>query len=310
MKLSSATTICGIMAHTKDRAVASVGLPALRIACESLTRQDQQNEVLSLLDQIRRETGWQISKLKDGLMIVWKLDSASGEQMESEPSLSKPQNLLETLKIHPYDRIYVRVMHNYVDVSEYQKSRTYFHKGDVIQVLRWENGWWQGSSRGHTGWIPGKYCELTSEDRKALFDLFENTVSLQRPNSGLEVAKEEITNPAFAGFKAQKAAPVVRRVVEVHDYEKLTRALKTGEEAVNLDRQSRYSEALDAYSETCELLESLLEPEKDLSVSEDDQIHLKAIVSTDHRRKEFYPIQANHNTSVIRILTGWTTFGV
>ncbi|KAL8791586.1 MAG: hypothetical protein Q9195_005850 [Heterodermia aff. obscurata] len=71
-KLSSAASICGIMAHTKDRAVACVGLPALRVAGECLTRRDQQDEVLNLLNAIQKETGWRISIWRYELMAVWK----------------------------------------------------------------------------------------------------------------------------------------------------------------------------------------------------------------------------------------------
>ena len=84
LKLSSAATICGIMAHTKDRAVASVGLPALAVAAECLTGQDQQDEVLILLDHIRRATGWQILNLEDDLMTLWKRDRGSSFRVSTE----------------------------------------------------------------------------------------------------------------------------------------------------------------------------------------------------------------------------------
>ena len=108
LKLSSAATICGIMAHTRDRAVASVGLPALAVVAECLTGRDQQDEVLILIDHIRRATGWQIFNLEDDLMTVWKQDRGSSLSGSTEgihryypESVSDDRTLFEdTVPLH------------------------------------------------------------------------------------------------------------------------------------------------------------------------------------------------------------------
>ena len=93
LMLSSATAICGIMAHTKDRAVASVGLPALRVAGECLTRPEEQMEILYLLDTIRNETGWRVSKWRNELMTFWSNNSQPADQtITIKASLGKTED--------------------------------------------------------------------------------------------------------------------------------------------------------------------------------------------------------------------------
>ena len=103
--------------------------------------------------------------------------------METKSSLSNLENALQTLKTHPASHVYVRASYDYV--SQHQNDLT-FNKGDLIRISRlgsgWYSGWYQGSLRGSTGWVPGRYCELISDDKKSLL---EATLFLQRPNSSL-----------------------------------------------------------------------------------------------------------------------------
>ena len=146
LKLTSATIICGIMTQSKDRAVASVGLPALRIAGECLTRRDQQNEILNLLVEIQRATGWQTSTWIDELMIVWKRESLPSEQMELKLPLRGLENPLQTPKIHPNTYVHVRALYDYVSQDQ---NELIFKKDDLLQV--WgrleDSGWWEGPIR-------------------------------------------------------------------------------------------------------------------------------------------------------------------
>lgn len=63
--------ICGIVAHVKDRGVASVSIRCLAIAAECLTTRETQEEVLEMLDKIIKETGWQVGFLKSELQEKW-----------------------------------------------------------------------------------------------------------------------------------------------------------------------------------------------------------------------------------------------
>ncbi|KAF1992786.1 hypothetical protein P154DRAFT_152639 [Amniculicola lignicola CBS 123094] len=76
--------ICGISAHVKDRGVASVALRSLAIAAECLTTRREQEEVLSIFDKIRQETGWQVGFLNKELKEKWGWNN-------QDAALSAPQ---------------------------------------------------------------------------------------------------------------------------------------------------------------------------------------------------------------------------
>lgn len=71
MQLQHSHQICGIVAHVKDRGVASVAIRSLAIACEILHERREQEEVLQIFDKIRKETGWKIGFLSDELKEKW-----------------------------------------------------------------------------------------------------------------------------------------------------------------------------------------------------------------------------------------------
>ncbi|KAK4953730.1 hypothetical protein LTR10_008334 [Elasticomyces elasticus] len=64
-------TICGIVAHVKDRGVASVALRSLAHAAEVLTDRAEQEEVLQIFDKINKETGWRIGFVYGDLKAKW-----------------------------------------------------------------------------------------------------------------------------------------------------------------------------------------------------------------------------------------------
>lgn len=74
MEQFHAHQICGIVAHVKDRGVASVALRSLAIAAECLTVRKEQEEVLQLFIRIHRETGWRIGFIPKDLAHSWGWD--------------------------------------------------------------------------------------------------------------------------------------------------------------------------------------------------------------------------------------------
>ncbi|OTB10028.1 hypothetical protein K445DRAFT_71093 [Daldinia sp. EC12] len=63
--------VCGIVAHTKDRGVASVSIRSLAIVAEILTDLAEQQEVVSILEKIDHETGWKLAGVIQGLKKSW-----------------------------------------------------------------------------------------------------------------------------------------------------------------------------------------------------------------------------------------------
>ncbi|KAI1097201.1 hypothetical protein F4804DRAFT_339431 [Jackrogersella minutella] len=63
--------VCGIVAHTKDRGVASVSIRSLAIVAEILTDLAEQQEVVAILEKIDRETGWKLAGVIQNLKKLW-----------------------------------------------------------------------------------------------------------------------------------------------------------------------------------------------------------------------------------------------
>ncbi|KAI1134807.1 hypothetical protein F5Y05DRAFT_200827 [Hypoxylon sp. FL0543] len=63
--------VCGIVAHTTDRGVASVSIRSLAIVAEILTDPAEQQEVVSLLEKIDHETGWKLAGIVQNLKKNW-----------------------------------------------------------------------------------------------------------------------------------------------------------------------------------------------------------------------------------------------
>lgn len=64
--------VCGIVAHSKDRGVASVSIRSLVIVSEVLTEYAEQQEVVAILERIDRETGWKLAGVITGLKKKWR----------------------------------------------------------------------------------------------------------------------------------------------------------------------------------------------------------------------------------------------
>ena len=71
MKITHSRQICGIVAHVKDRGVASVSIRCLAIAAECLVVRREQEEVLEIFNKIKKETGWRVSFLHGELTEKW-----------------------------------------------------------------------------------------------------------------------------------------------------------------------------------------------------------------------------------------------
>ncbi|KAH8705457.1 putative C6 transcription factor [Talaromyces proteolyticus] len=81
--------ICGIVAHVKDRGVATMSIRCLAIAAECLVSRDAQQELLDILDKIIKEAGWRIDFLKSELQEKW-----GWHQSETRGSTPISSNLL------------------------------------------------------------------------------------------------------------------------------------------------------------------------------------------------------------------------
>ena len=71
LQAKSSLSICGIVAHVKDRGVASVALRSMHHAAEVLTKREEQEEVLQIFDKINKETGWRIGFVYKDLKEKW-----------------------------------------------------------------------------------------------------------------------------------------------------------------------------------------------------------------------------------------------
>lgn len=77
MRQHHSRQICGLVAHVKDRGVASVSIRCLAIAADCLVERIEQEEVLQIFDKIKRETGWQVDFLRGELMRAWGWNTPS-----------------------------------------------------------------------------------------------------------------------------------------------------------------------------------------------------------------------------------------
>ncbi|KIV93792.1 hypothetical protein PV10_04981 [Exophiala mesophila] len=71
MRVYHSRQICGIVAHVKDRGVASASIRCLAVAGENLNDRREQEEVLKIFDRIKNETGWRVAFINDDLKEKW-----------------------------------------------------------------------------------------------------------------------------------------------------------------------------------------------------------------------------------------------
>jgi hypothetical protein len=88
MKIHHSRQICGIVAHVKDRGVASAAIRCLAVAGENLSLREEQQEVLQIYDRIKEETGWRVAFIKDDLKEKWGWNSQGSEY----DNMSTPSN--------------------------------------------------------------------------------------------------------------------------------------------------------------------------------------------------------------------------
>ncbi|PGH19558.1 hypothetical protein AJ80_03894 [Polytolypa hystricis UAMH7299] len=90
LQQNHAHDLCGIVAHVKDRGVASVSIRCLAIASECLTSRQAQEEVLEIIGKIIKETGWQVGFLRGELMEKWGWN-ANQPQAQQQPQQQQQQ---------------------------------------------------------------------------------------------------------------------------------------------------------------------------------------------------------------------------
>ena len=84
--------LCGIVAHVKDRGVASVAIRSLAIAAECLTSRREQEEVLTIFEKIRKETGWRVAFLRKELPEKWGWDKEEDTYQQQQQQQHETQN--------------------------------------------------------------------------------------------------------------------------------------------------------------------------------------------------------------------------
>ncbi|KAK4466197.1 hypothetical protein QBC42DRAFT_90542 [Cladorrhinum samala] len=73
-----ARQVCGMVAHTSDRAILSISIRCLIIAGSVLDAKPERDEVLALLERINRETGWKLDKAREELLTAWEGPTSKG----------------------------------------------------------------------------------------------------------------------------------------------------------------------------------------------------------------------------------------
>ncbi|KAI9690632.1 MAG: hypothetical protein M1820_009963 [Bogoriella megaspora] len=98
-----ANLICGIVAHVKDRGVASVALRSLAIAAEALTVRREQEEVLQIFEKISKETGWRIGFVFKELKEKWDWDEVRPQPLPPQPMQMANAGMLQsTTQLQPF----------------------------------------------------------------------------------------------------------------------------------------------------------------------------------------------------------------
>ncbi|KAK7996553.1 hypothetical protein PG989_004593 [Apiospora arundinis] len=91
--------VCGIVAHTRDRGVASVSIRSLAIVAEVLTDRAEQRECVDILENIDKATGWKLAAVVKNLKRVWgweKMNSISGLAAQFLPGPNNSNNNTNT----------------------------------------------------------------------------------------------------------------------------------------------------------------------------------------------------------------------
>ncbi|SMY27472.1 unnamed protein product [Zymoseptoria tritici ST99CH_1A5] len=137
MQTTHSRTICGIVAHVKDRGVASVAIRSLHHAAECLTDRKEQEEVLQVFEKINKETGWRIGFVFKGLKEKWGwVEEPSPSQLpqtqmaqpqqQLQPRLSVqfPQQMPTQQQVNNGQRLSVQVGHAGLPFSQQQQQQS------------------------------------------------------------------------------------------------------------------------------------------------------------------------------------------
>jgi hypothetical protein len=81
--------LCGILIHTKDKAVFSVTMQCLDVAADALLVRAKQEEIMALFEKIRRECGWRSEYYKKELQMEWGWSSAEAPAPKEVKGTSK-----------------------------------------------------------------------------------------------------------------------------------------------------------------------------------------------------------------------------
>ncbi|KAI7764826.1 hypothetical protein LZL87_004031 [Fusarium oxysporum] len=87
LQLQHAYQVCGIVAHTTDKGVATVAIRCLAIAAAVLTNPNEQDEVLEILDRFNSTNGWRLGAVEMELKREW-----GWERMKMSTSSPKTEN--------------------------------------------------------------------------------------------------------------------------------------------------------------------------------------------------------------------------
>ncbi|KAL8738164.1 MAG: hypothetical protein Q9181_001022 [Wetmoreana brouardii] len=101
LQQSHAHDLCGIVAHVKDRGVASVAIRSLAIAAECLVSRREQEEVLEIFDRIQKETGWRTGFLHKELKEKWGWNDEEQYQQQQQQNMSAPVIPLQNFQYQP-----------------------------------------------------------------------------------------------------------------------------------------------------------------------------------------------------------------
>ncbi|MCJ1292282.1 hypothetical protein MMC34_003832 [Xylographa carneopallida] len=109
MQIHHAHMICGIVAHVKDRGVASVAIRCVALAAECLVDPVEQNEIISILEKIKKETGWRIDFLKPELKKKWGWSDdylRQQQQQQQQQQLQQQQQMPTMMHTPPMEYQY------------------------------------------------------------------------------------------------------------------------------------------------------------------------------------------------------------
>ncbi|KAF5259440.1 hypothetical protein FOXYS1_9939 [Fusarium oxysporum] len=87
LQLQHAYQVCGIVAHTTDKGVATVAIRCLAITAAVLTNPNEQDEVLEILDRFNSTNGWRLGTVEMELKRKW-----GWERMKMPTSSPKTEN--------------------------------------------------------------------------------------------------------------------------------------------------------------------------------------------------------------------------